>query len=407
MALIPLGSGRFADDPDTRLGINAMRHQTSVFHGLLKHLPWDELDRLVAVHRSDSRVRRLTTKSQLVALLYGQLAGATSLREIVAGLQSHAVRLYHIGAKRPRRATLADANAARPSAVFGELLALMIARAHRGLRRSLAETTYLIDATGLRLDARSLGWARFCEGVCGAKLHVIYDADADRPIYAAITPARVNDITAAQQMPIEPGATYVFDLGYYDYAWWAKLDAAQCRIVTRLKSNTPLSVVVELPVALGTAILSDRIGHLPRRQSNNRLNPFQDPVREVRVRLDTGKVLRVLTNDLDAPAQEIADLYKRRWAIELFFRWVKQTLKITRFLGTSENAVRIQIAVALIAFLLLRMAQAAQRTITSPLGFARLVRANLMHRRRLDRLLQTEPPTPFNPAQLELQWNHS
>ena len=114
MALIPLGSGRFADDPDTRRGVNAMRHQNSVFHGLLKHLPWDEFDRLVTAHRADSRVRRLTTKSQLVALLYGQLAGAASLREIVAGLQSHQARLYHLGARPPQRSTLADANARRP-----------------------------------------------------------------------------------------------------------------------------------------------------------------------------------------------------------------------------------------------------------------------------------------------------
>jgi IS4 transposase len=271
----------------------------------------------------------------------------------------------------------------------------------------LAETTYLIDATGLRLDARSLDWARFSEGVCGAKLHVVYDPDADRPIYAAITAARVNDITAAQAMPIEPGATYVFDLGYYDYAWWAKLDAAQCRIVTRLKSNTPLAVVEELAVPEDSAILADRIGHLPARQGSGRNNPFQDPVREVRVKLDTRKVLRVLSNDLDAPAQEIADLYKRRWAIELFFRWVKQTLKIRRFLGTSENAVRIQIAVALIAFLLLRLAQAGQQAVTSPLAFARLVRLNLMHRRPLDRLLDPETPILANPAQMALQWNPS
>ncbi len=104
MALIPLGSGRFTDDPDTRRGVNAMRHHNSVFHGLLKHLPWAEFDRLVAAHGADSRVRRLTTKSQLVALLYGQLAGSASLRDIVTGLQSHAVRLYHVGAKLPRRA---------------------------------------------------------------------------------------------------------------------------------------------------------------------------------------------------------------------------------------------------------------------------------------------------------------
>jgi IS4 transposase len=127
-------------------------------------------------------------------------------------------------------------------------------------------------------------------------------------------------------------------------------------------------------------------------------------VREVRVKIETGKVLRILSNDLDATAQEIADLYKRRWAIELFFRWIKQVLKITRFLGTSENAVRIQIACALITFLLLRLAQATQKAITSPLAFARLVRTNLMHRRRLDRLLETEP-TQFNTDQMALQWN--
>ena len=127
-------------------------------------------------------------------------------------------------------------------------------------------------------------------------------------------------------------------------------------------------------------------------------------MREVRVELDTGKVLRILCNDLDATAQEIAELYKRRWAIELFFRWVKQTLKIRRFLGTSENAVRIQIAVALIAFLLLRIAQATQKAITSPLAFARLVRANLMHRRRLDCLLSLVPDPQPDTAQLALQW---
>src|ERR1700736_1528486 len=195
-------------------------------------------------------------------------------------------------------------------------------------------------------------------------------------------------------MPIEPGATYVFDLGYYDYAWWAKLDAAQCRIVTRLKSNTPLAVVEELAVPADSAILSDRIGHLPARQGSGRNNPFQDPVREVRVKLDTGKVLRILSNDLDASAREIADLYKRRWAIELFFRWVKQTLKINHFVGVSENAVRIQITVALIAFLLLRLAHEADPIVKSPLAFARLIRANLMHRRAIATLLKEATPPP-------------
>lgn len=375
-----------------------MRHQNSVFHAVLKQVPRDEFERLVALHGADDRERGFDSRSHLVALLYAQLAGTSSLREIETQMTSHAARLYHLGAVPARRSTLADANRRRPAAVFTDLFARILQQAHRGLRRALAETTYLIDSTGVRVSGRAAEWARFSAKACGAKLHVIYDADAEQPVYAAVTAAKVNDITAAQAMPIKAGATYVFDLGYYDYRWWAALDAASCRIVTRFKANTPLTVTAERPVAAGSNILSDRIGRLPARQAASRRNPFDKPVREVRVRIESGTVLRILSNDLAATAQQIADLYKRRWAIELFFRWVKQTLRITRFLGTSENAVRIQIATALIAYLLLRMAQAAQKLIDSPLAFARLVRSNLMHRRHLHDLLRPPVP-PTNPNQ--------
>lgn len=379
-----------------------MRHHNSVFHGVLKQLPWGFFDRLVDEHEADARVRQLSTKSQLIALLYAQLSGASSLREIEAGLQSQAVRLYHLGAKPVRRSTLADANAQRPAALFGELFAYLAAKAHGDLQRKVAEAVYLIDASPLPLSALSQ-WARFSKGVHGAKMHVIYDAGCGRPTYCAVSTANVNDITAAQAMPIEPGATYVFDLGYYDYAWWAKLHAQGCRIVTRFKSNTRLTCAEERPLPEGSSILSDRIGFLPSRQAKSRRNPMANAVREVRVRTETGKVLRILSNDLDASAQDIADLYKRRWQIELFFRWIKQTLKITRFLGTSENAIRIQIAIALIAFLLLRLAQTTQTAVTSPLNFARLVRHNLMQRKRLDRLTEPEPTPIGNPNQMALQ----
>ena len=177
-----------------------------------------------------------------------------------------------------------------------------------------------------------------------------------------------------------------------------------CRIVTRFKRNTPLADAEERPVAEGSAILSDRTGQLPARQAASRKNPFSAKVREVRVRIDTGKILRILSNDLKASAEEIADLYKRRWGIELFFRWVKQTLKIRTFLGTSENAVRIQIATALIAYLLLRLAQAAHKTPLKPLLFARLIRANLMHYRRIDQLLEPERPRANHGDQLAFGW---
>lgn len=387
----------------TQERINAMRHHNSVFHDLLKRVDWATFEDLVEDHGADKGVRQLSTKDQLVALLYGQLSGASSLREIVGALHSHRARLYHLGARPVRRSTLADANERRSSAVFSGLFAAMVASAQRGLRRKLGEAVYLIDATGVRLSGRGSEWAYFSSKACGAKVHAIYDADAGQPVYAAVTAAKVNDITAAKAMPVEAGATYVFDLGYYDYAWWARMDGAGCRIVTRFKSSTPLTVIAENPVAQPGAILCDRVGYLPARQARSRMNPFQDPVREVQVKTDTGKVLRLLCNDLDASAQDIADLYKRRWAIELFFRWVKQTLRITKFLGTSENAVRIQIAAALIAFLLLRLAQATQTAVPTPLAFARLVRINLMHRRPLDRLLSTPPPIVRDQRQTSLQ----
>ncbi|MDO8272697.1 MAG: IS4 family transposase [Gammaproteobacteria bacterium] len=379
-----------------------MRHHNSVLHGLLKHVPWSRFDELVEEHGADARARKLSTKSQFVALLYGQLAGAVSLREIETAMASHSARFYHLGAREVSRSTLADANAGRSHEVFTGLLRHMAGALGRGFRRQTAEAVRLIDSTGVRLAGMASQWARFSKGVAGAKAHIIYDPDAEAPLYLEVTPAKVNDITAAQAMPIEPYATYVFDLGYYHYAWWARLDAAGCRIVTRLKKNTPLALIGERALPQDSPLLYDRIGRLPERLSSTRQNPFQRPVREIGVTLDDGKILRVVTNDLFAPAQEIADLYKRRWAIELFFRWVKQTLKISHFLGRSENAVRIQIACALIAYLLLRLANQASKITDSPLAFARLVRANLMHRRALDQLTRPPPPSPTDPRQLTL-----
>ena len=186
----------------------------------------------------------------------------------------------------------------------------------------------------------------------------------------------------------------MFDLGYYDFGFFSELDALGCRLVTRFKTNTPLNEPREMPLEPGSTVLSDRIGFLPARQAMNRKNPMQDAVREIVVRTEAGETLRLMTNDLDAPAQEIADLYRRRWQIELFFRLMKQTLRITKFVGRSENAVRIQIAVALIAFLLLCALQQIAKETHGFLELVQLVRANLMHRKRPD----TTPKTPASPA---------
>jgi len=383
----------------TREGIKAVQHQNIVFHGILKHVPWAVVDRLVEQFDADRDPRALEAKAHLIAMLYAQLCGARSLRDIETNLRSHVSKLYHLGGSTVSKSTLATANAERPVEIFGGVLSALMAQLQRGYRRKIGDCVRLIDSTSVRLSCLSGDWATFSAGVCGAKAHIVYDPDADQPLYLMVTPANVNDITAAKQMPIEAEATYVFDLGYYDYGWWARLDQAGCRIVTRLKVNTPFEIVEDRPVPPGLSILSDRTGRLPKRLAASRNNPMSGLVREVRIVIETGKMLRIFTNDLTASAQEIANLYKRRWAIELFFRWVKQTLKISHFFGTSENAVRIQIAVALIAFLLLRLAHEANRIVKSPLAFARLIQANLMHRRPIAELLQSSPPPKPEPPQ--------
>jgi hypothetical protein len=379
-----------------------VRHRNSVFHDLLKLIPWTVFDGLVGEHGSDEGTRSFTSRQHLTALLFAQLSGALSLREIEAAMTSHQGRLYHCGALAPKRSTFADANRNRDFQVFSGLFEAMLAGASRGFRRKMADAVRLIDSTGLKLAGVGAEWARFSTNVFGVKAHVVYDPDLGRPVYHAVTAANVNDITAAKAMPIEAGATYVFDLGYYDFGFWAALDALGCRLVTRFKTNTPLNEPREMPLEPGSTLLSDRIGFLPARQAMNRKNPMQDAVREIVVKTETGETLRLLTNDLDAPAQEIADLYKRRWRIELFFRLMKQTLRITKFVGRSENAVRIQIAVALIAFLLLRALQHVAKDACGFLELVRLVRANLMHRKDPTRLRKPQPPPPLDSTQLQL-----
>ncbi len=381
-----------------------MRHHNSLLHDMLKFVPWDRFDQLVDEHGGDRRVRTLDSKSQFVALLHAQLSAASSLREIVSALESQRTRLYHLGVSAPKRSTLADANASRPAALFSSLFGVLLKQAHRGLRRDTHDAIRLIDSTHMALSSLSETWASYGAASSGTKLHVVYDPNAEIPVHFAVTGARINDITAAKAMPIEAGVTYVFDLGYYDFGWWAGLDAKGCRFVTRLKTNTPTRVQAERTVTPGGAILTDRIVRLPERLMASRRNPCARDLREIVVRLDTGKALRIVSNDLDAPAEEIAGLYKTRWQIELFFRWVKQTLKIGRFLGTSENAVRVQLAVALIAYLLLRMAHAAQTAVASLLAFTRLVRLNLFQMRSIHDLLDaTRLRRPGVEAQLDLQ----
>src|SRR5277367_6191200 len=191
-------SSRFEPFPDesNMRGTPAVPHQNTVFRQLANRLPWGVVDRLVAQHHADAGVRRLRTSDMLLTLLYAQVSEARSLRDIEALLESQAARHYHSGLRQVRRSTLADAAATRPAAVFTGLLAALIARATRKLRQGVGECVRLIDSTTVPLPSLSAEWSRFSAKLCGAKAHVVYDPDADCPLYLGFTPARVNDITA-------------------------------------------------------------------------------------------------------------------------------------------------------------------------------------------------------------------
>jgi hypothetical protein len=341
-----------------------MHHSFTLFREISKHIPWCLFDRLVNEHQGDKKVRRRIMRHQFMALLFGQMAGCQSLREIEAVLTSHSPRLYHSGMRTVRRSTLSDSLAKRPVEVVSGVFQHLASQLTRQASRPLQDVVLLMDATHLWGDHT---------------LHTLYDLHSDCPLDPVLTHTKVNDITPAKQRQLAAGATYVFDLGYYNYAFWAKMDKLGCRFVSRLKINTPLSIVETLPVKPDGSVLSDRIGFLPQRMSASRSNPMADAVREITVRLDNGKVLRLVSNDLDAPAEEIARAYKSRWQIELMFKWIKQNLKVKHLLGRSDNAVRLQIMVALIAYVLIRLVRKASQTTLSLLTFARLIKAQIMH----------------------------
>lgn len=361
-----------------------MPFQPTVFGQLMKSIPRRVFEAAVV-----GRAKWvLSDWAHLAALVMVQIAGVRSLRDLERLLAHHQGALSHLAMSAVHRSTLADANRTRSTAPFEAVamhLSGLIARAAPGVGR---EALRLIDATRIHAGQRVREWA-----VDGAlKLHVMLDPVLQRTVCFAVTPARVNDITPAKLFPIEAGLTYVFDRGYYDFGFWARLHGAGCRFVTRLKKNTPISDAKARRVPRQAKhILGDHVGWLPMRLCHSRRNPFQARVRVITVEISSGRVIELITNDLKSPAIEIARLYKTRWEIELFFKWVKQNLKIQHFLGASRNAVTLQIIAALIGFLLVRLAQLLARSSLTLQQAFRIISAMLLQRRPLHALLH--PPT--------------
>lgn len=323
---------------------------------VMQLLPWGAFDASVRQHRTDRHCKGFTSRKHLLAMTCAQLSDARSLRVLEDSFNPHVRQHYHLHAEPIRRSTLAGANAKRSPLPFAETAAALMKQAGRTLRGERQWMLYLLDSTTIALRGRGFDWTQAnATRDRGLKVHVLYAAHTQHLVHQSTTGVNVNDLDEGRKLQIEPGATYVFDKGYCDYGWWGRMTKAGARFVTRAKANMAVTLVREqviLPVDQGL-ILSDRIEQFKHKSNRGgHRNGYSGHIRRIEVARPDAAPLRLVTNDLSSPASEVAQLYKERWQIELLFKWIKQHLQVKRFLGRSENAVRIQLLVALIVYLL-------------------------------------------------------
>lgn len=335
----------------------------SRFHEFLKMLPRGAFDKAVKRYDADRYCKSFDSWGHLVAMVYAQVSKATSLRDIATGFNTQSNHHFHLGAGRVTHSTLADANKRRDWRVFGDTARALMTLLKPKMRKEYRDLLFLIDSTTVTLKGRGFDdWAAATKvrSTQGMKLHMMYEHNSEMPWWQSMTATNVNDLTAALAAPIERGATYVFDKGYYDFNWWHDIDAEGARFVSRFKTKVSFEVLEERKIAPtdNGVILKDQLVRLTnRRPGGGRYNRYVEPLRRIEVHRPGDKPLVFASNDLNAPAAEIAALYKERWAVELLFKWIKQNLNIKRFCARSENAVRIQVMTALITYLLLKLEQ--------------------------------------------------
>ena len=327
-----------------------------VFSQLMDCLPWSTFTRLVARYRGDFSVQTLPCAEQYRAMAFAQLTYRESLRDIEACLSAQPGKLYHMGFHGPvRRSTLADANQTRDWRIYAEFAQRLIAQARRlyvgeSLSVDLKETVYALDSTTIDLCLSLFPWAHFRSTKAAVKMHTLLDLRGNIPSFIHISDGKLHDVHALDMLVPEAGAIYVMDRGYVDFGRLYRLHQAGAFFVTRAKPNLDAHRVYSTATDRTTGVIADQTitldGYYTSRDYPVHLRRirFRDP--------KTGKTLVFLTNQTGLPALTICDLYKSRWQVELFFKWIKQHLRIKQFYGTSENAVKTQIWIAVSVYVL-------------------------------------------------------
>ena len=334
-----------------------MNNGRSIFSQLVEYLPKRRFHSLVTRYNADYKCQKLSCYDHLLTMLFAQLASCDSLRDIEACLSTNPSQLYHLGIRCSiRRSTLADANERRDARLFEDFAKILIAEARLlyaedAFFPELKAAVYAFDSTTISLCLELFPWAAFRQSRAAIKLHSLIDLRGNIPSFVLLSQGKMHDVNALDLLPVEPGAFYLVDRGYLDYTRLHRLHQAAAFFVTRLKDNSRFRVVESFKPDKSAGIICDQAIRLTGARS---ALAYPERLRRIKYRdLETGITYEFLTNNFILPARIIALLYKQRWQVELFFKWIKQHLRIKAFFGTSENAVRIQVWTALTAYLLL------------------------------------------------------
>lgn len=383
-----------------------MPHHNTIFSQLLKLVPRHEFETLAKQHHEGRKLRKMSRWSQFIALGLAQLSGRSSLRDIVSNMGAQLNKLYHLGTASINRSSLARVNEKQPYTLYEALFGKLFSRC-QGFAPThsfrFKNKLYSLDASTIDLCLSVFHWAKFRRTKGAIKLHVGLDHDGYLPAFVTVTDGKVQDVTVGRTLKLPKGSVVVFDRAYTDYTWYNLLNTNGIFFVTRQKSNATYDVIERRNVSKKQGLTSDQTIKIKGTKANDcpialRRIGYRDP--------ETGKHYVFLTNNFKLAAKTIADIYKARWQIELFFKWVKQNLKIKSFVGTSKNAVLTQIWIALCMYLLLAYIKFCNKLSISFQQIIRLLQLNLFDRRDLIGLLKGDPPMPPDrPMQPQLQFN--
>ena len=373
----------------------------TLFAQIMEFVPWTSFTRIVERYSGNAGVRRMTCAEQFRVMAFAQLTWRESLRDIEVTLGANANKRYAMGLRHAvHRSPLADANDARDWHLWSDLAALLIHRARKlyrdeDLGLDLTNTVYALDATTIDLCLSLFDWAPFRSTKAAVKLHTLLDLRGSIPTFIHISDGKMHEVNVLDILPIEAGAFYVMDRGYLDYARLYKLHQAGAFFVTRAKRGMDARRVYSATADRAAGVICDQAIAL---NGFYAAKDYPEQLRRIRFKdPESGKTLVFLTNNTSLPALTIAALYKSRWQVELFFKWIKQHLRIKKFLGTSENAVKTQIWCAVSTYVLIAIVKKELQLDASLYTLLQILSVSVFEKTEISRALQLDPPGPETP----------